>query len=129
MDEKLTVFVSQLKDTAKFLLPHIDDRKKGQKIWNGQRYDEYRGEEFKADSSARLWYHTLTVLAEMIERQESNVTTRQSEFIDRLLFGGMSSFNDYYLSTAFQQDVTDANQMLDAMRKSLYAIFKELKTS
>jgi hypothetical protein len=102
MDEKLTAFVSQLKGITKFLSPHTDDRKKGQKIWNGKRYEEYCGEEFKADSYARLWYSTLTVLAEMIERQETKLTTRQSEFVGRLLFGGMGSFNDYSMSTVFQ---------------------------
>ena len=129
MDQKLAVFVSHLKDTAKFLLPHIDDWKLGQKIWNGEKYDEYRGEEFKADPYARLWYSTLTVLAEMIERQETKLTRRQSDFIERLLFGGMGSFNDYSLGTAFQQGVAEANQILDALRKTLYTTFKQLNAS
>ena len=127
MDDKLAMFVSQLKDTAKFLLPHIDDRKSGQKIWNGKKYDEYHGDDFKADAHARLWYSTLTLLAEMIDRQESKLTTRQSEFIGTLLFGGMGSFNDYSLATPFRQGVGEANQALNAMRENLYEIFKELK--
>jgi hypothetical protein len=124
MDEKLSVFVRQIRDIAEFLVPHIDDRKKGQKIWNGEKYTEYRGEEYEGDSYARMWYSMLIVLAEMIDRQESNLTTRQKEFISSLLFGGMGSFNDYSLRKAFQKDVSEANQVLDTLRENLYATFK-----
>ena len=129
MDDKLPVFVKQIRDIAEFLVPHIDDKKKGQKIWNGKKYAEYRGEEYQGDSYARLWYSTLIVLAEMIDRQESKLTRRQKEFISGLLFGGMGSFNDYSLREAFQMDVYDANQVLDKLRGNLFATFKQLNVS
>jgi hypothetical protein len=129
MDEKLSVFVKQIKDIVEFLKPHINDKKKGRKIWNGKKYAEYCGEEYEGDSYGRLWYSTLIVLAEMIDRQESKLTRRQKEFISRFLFGGMGSFNDYSLRKAFQKDVSEANQELDTLRGNLYATFEQLNVS
>ncbi len=129
MDDKLRVFVKQIRDITEFLRSHMDDRKKGQKIWNGEQYAEYGGEEYKGDSYARLWYSSLIVLAEMVDRQETKLTIRQKEFISSLLFGGMGSFHDFSLRKAFQMDVYDANQVLDKLRGNLYATFKQLNVS
>ena len=129
MDEKLYLFVRQIKDIAEFLRPHVDDKKRGKKIWDGEKYTEYRGEEYKADSYARLWYSTLTVVAEMIDRQESKLTTRQKEFIGSLFFGGMGSFNDFSLGTAFQTDIRETNQVLHTLRGNLYKTFRQLDDS
>ena len=50
-----------------------------------------------ADPVALVWRSVLIAVAELVEGQDSPLTTHQTEYLKRLLFGGMGSLNDVSL--------------------------------
>lgn len=107
-------FIEQLRATAAELKPLTESISPGQRIWNGREYvksDELK----KLDPYALAWWFTLIAIAELVEGQESPLTSKQINYLDGLLFGGMGSFNDMNF------DSKNINQRKEA----LFASFKD----
>src|ERR1017187_3707252 len=86
-------FVNLLDQISRELVRYSVARLPGDEIWNGERFVKVRqfGE---ADLAALLWYEKITTISTLIGGQESSVSEKQSEYLKRLLFGGMMSLND-----------------------------------
>jgi hypothetical protein len=112
-------FIKQLKETAEVLKPLTQSATPGGLTWDGAKYA--RSGERKPEPYALAWWSILTILAELIDRQETALSEKQIAYIDRLLFGGMGSFNDLRLDP---NSFGGINKRLDEERQALYDTFK-----
>jgi hypothetical protein len=110
-------FVKQLRSIAEELTPLTLSVTPGAAPWDGTKYT--KADAKPADPVALVWRSVLTITAELVEAQESPLTSRQMEYLKRLLFGGMGSLNDI----SFGQHAID--QSLDKKRRQLFDIFRE----
>jgi hypothetical protein len=113
-------FIKQLRETAETLKPLTESAMLGSLNWNGITYAKST-EEKKPEPYALAWWSILSTVAELIDAQETPLSEKQIAYLDRLLFGGMGSFNDFSLAGKTAKSVNDR---LDEQRSSLYAIFK-----
>jgi hypothetical protein len=110
-------FIQQLRLIAEEPKPLTLSASSSAATWDGTRYA--KGGATSADPVALVWWSILTAIAELVEGQESPLTTKQMEYLMRLLFGGMGSLND----VSFAQSSIDRS--LDEKRRLLFAAFSE----
>jgi hypothetical protein len=123
---KTAEFINQLRLTANFLQPLAKTTLPGALAFDGTTYIE--AEAMTADPSAQTWWLILTTIAALLDAQESPLTPKQIAYLDRLLFGGMGSFNDIWIA----RDVPGTsgntiNDLLDQQRHALFESFQSLK--
>lgn len=123
MNMNKTEFIKQLRATAEELSPLTQTVAPGAMAWNGAEYS--KGEKRNPDPYALAWWSSLIAIAELIEAQETPLSTKQRAYLDRLLFGGMGSLNDL----SFDQRLLGAsadivNKRLDEKRRTLFASFQ-----
>jgi hypothetical protein len=93
--------------------------------WDGTAYSASDQKAF--DPFAAKWWAALSAVAEMIERQSAPLTPQQKAYLDRLLFGGMGSFNDFVFDERRAgAGAMRANQDLNALRRMLFEEFRRL---
>lgn len=120
-----TEFIKQLRATAEELTPLTQSVAPGAMTWNGREYA--KSGERKPDPYALAWWSSLIAIAELIEAQETPLSTKQLAYLDRLLFGGMGSLNDLSFdqeSSGVSADLV--NKRLDEKRRTLFASFQGL---
>lgn len=110
-------FIHQLRSIAEELKPLTLSASSSAATWDGTRYAKTGAK--SAEPMALVWRSVLTAIAELVEGQESPLTTKQLEYLKRLLFGGMGSLNDL----SFGQPSID--RPLDEKRRLLFAAFSE----
>ena len=119
-----TEFVNQLRAIAEVLTPLTQAVAPGAMVWNGTEYA--KAEERKPNPYALAWWSSLTAIAELIEAQETPLSTKQLSYLDRFLFGGMGSLNDLSFdlkSSGVSADLV--NKRLHERRPTLFASFHE----
>jgi hypothetical protein len=118
-------FIKQLKETAEALKPLTESIMHGTLTWNGTKYAKTESEGKKPEPYALAWWSILSTVAELIDGQETPLSEKQIAYLDRLLFGGMGSFNDLSFDPNLVGDIAKSiNDRLDKERRALYASFK-----
>jgi hypothetical protein len=117
-------FVKQLRDTAAEIKPLTQAVAPGAAIWNGTEY--VKKERREPDPYALSWWSILRTMADLIEAQESAVSSKQIAYIERTLFGGMGSLNDLYFDPrTLGPAAKTVNERLDQKRHVLFDTFKD----
>jgi hypothetical protein len=117
-----TEFVKQLRETAAEIKPLTEAVAPGAVVWNGTEY--VKGEPKEPDPYALSWWSILLTIADLIEAQESPLSSKQIEYIERTLFGGMGSLNDLHFdpkTVGARAEIV--NERLDQKRHVLFATF------
>lgn len=121
-------FARSLRDMAR-ALESFSEPASGGLTWNGMAY--VSGSHSSFDPFAAKWWAILTTLADFLEAQETHLSKAQRDYLDRLLFGGMGSFNDFVLDESqFGSKARQANAELVRLRKRMFEEYgRSLSTS
>jgi hypothetical protein len=118
-------FVATLRATASELQPLTKAITPGGAIWNGATYVKHTGPEIKPDPTALAWWSVLTAIAELLEAQDTPLSTKQLSYLDRLLFGGMGSLNDLWFDPETAGNRAHViNEALNEKRRALFEVFR-----
>lgn len=118
-------FVKALEQIAAVLAKFAEPAAPGARVWNGSAYVAGSGSNF--DPYAAKWWSALTALAAVLGGQESPLSERQKKYLDRFLFGGMGSLNDFALDEGrLGPDAKRANQELNRLRAELFEKFRRI---
>jgi hypothetical protein len=113
---------NQLRSTAEELRPLTQSTSIGAAIWDGTKY--VRGDVKAPDAFALAWWSILNTIADLLEAQDSPLSDNQINYLTRVLFGGMGSFNDLFFDPKFMGDAANAiNERLAEKRHLLFKIF------
>src|SRR5689334_17376714 len=108
-------FVESLRRVSLVLSQFAEIQDAGTLQWDGQAYVAASPNQF--DPYAAKWWAMLTAIEKMIEGQSSSLSAKQKEYLDRLLFGGMGSLNDFALDQRrIGTKATQANEELNRLR-------------
>ena len=122
---KINEFTAQLRAMAAELKPLAMSGNSDSLTWDGSKYVK-AGEAKSPDPYALAWQSQLNAIAELIEAQESPLTSRQIAYLNRLLFGGMGSFQDLFFDSRSLGSVADdTNRRLEEKRNALFVIWNE----
>lgn len=117
-------FVSLLEAVATALARFSDPAPASARKWDGTAYVPAGVSAF--DPYAAKWWGIFTTLAGLLAGQEA-LSERQKAYLDRLLFGGMGSFNDFVLDEArLGSTAAQTNQELGTLRKKLFEEFRRM---
>ncbi|MDO8291180.1 MAG: hypothetical protein Q7T44_18360 [Parvibaculum sp.] len=120
------IFVDLIRRSVDVLSEFVEESPSGSKRWDGNSYASTV--RTPTDIQAAKWWGILTVLAAMLANQSLPLSQGQREYIERLLFGGMGSFNDFVLDTEiFGEKAKLVNSHLDRLRGDLYREFSKYK--
>jgi hypothetical protein len=114
-------FIDVLRRLVSVLSPFSEPSGAGSRIWNGEAYAPASQQKF--DPTAAKWWATLMAIAEMLDTQGVPLSPEQKRYLDRLLFGGMGSLNDFALDERIGAEARQANQELERLRKDLFDQF------
>jgi hypothetical protein len=89
-------------------------------VWNGTEYAQ--GKNRNSNPAASNWYHSLTVIADLLKVQECEISQGQLTYLRSVLFGGMGSLSDAVGFEMLESDVA-LNQFEEGLSK-LYRILK-----
>ena len=94
-------------------------------MWNGTNYATPIAESQEVEPYALGWLLTLTTISELLERQRSEPSRAQLDYVERELFGGIGSLTDF----DFRSRIKDANatEQWEACRSDAYKKFEQLK--
>lgn len=120
-------FIDLLRQLIGVLAPFSEPANAGSMIWDGKAYAPASQRKF--DPLAAKWRATLTAIAEMLDKQGAPPSPEQKKYLDRLLFGGMGSLNDFALDERnIDAEARQANQELSRLRKELFAQFRRMNS-
>jgi hypothetical protein len=93
--------------------------------WDGRTYFAYPNPAPRqVDPDAVELLLRISIMATLLEYQDSPLTERQIEYLRSCLLGGMLSFSDFALSEKLSgRDARDANEELNRLRAELYRTF------
>jgi hypothetical protein len=114
-----------LDDCAKVLEPFIESSRRGGLHCNGFEYARTTKDK-EPDPYALAWSSTLRTISAILGSQPS-LTSEQSSYLQRELFGGMGSFDDFSLDAKrWGKKAKAANDQLGRIRDELYSCFQSL---
>lgn len=118
-------FIKELRATAVELKPLTEATSPGDLVWNGTEYAK-TSESRTPHPYALCWWGMLGAIAELLEGQESPITSKQTDYLQGLLFGGMGSLNDLFFDPqANGETAKTVNDRLDKQRRILFDSFKD----
>jgi hypothetical protein len=121
----MSTFIELLRLLISVLGPFSEPSHAGSKTWDGKAYVAAPQRNF--DPFAAKWWATLTAIAEMLDKQGAPLSPEQKAYLDRLLFGGMGSLNDFVLDERqLGVEARQANQELNRLRKELFEQFRRI---
>lgn len=116
-----------LRELADILLPFAEQVGPSASVWNGSEYVKALPK--SADPYALMWYATLTTVADMLDAQDSDLSTRQIDYIRKSIFGTAGSLTDFFIDTnKYGQEGESANKKLDEQTTKLFSLFKSFDT-
>jgi|ERR1700736_5582342 len=122
----LSSFVRLLDDAAEALQPFIKSARRGGSSWNGVEYAPVT-ETVEPDPYALAWFSMLHTMSGLLSRQP-RLTAEQYSYLERELFGGMGSFQDFSLDRKRWGKTADAaNERLGRIRDELYSSLVALR--
>jgi hypothetical protein len=92
---ELEEFAATLRELANLLRPLTRDTRHGALVWNGTNYATPIAESQEVEPYALGWLLTLTTISELLERQRSEPSRAQLDYVERELFGGIGSLTDF----------------------------------
>ena len=117
-------FIKQLRETAETLKPLTESAMLRSLNWNGTTYAKGTQEK-KPKPYALAWWSILSTVAELIDAQETPLSEKQIAYLNKLLFGGMGSFNDMSFDlNSVGQIAKTIKDRLNEQRRALYECFK-----
>ncbi len=120
-----TTFIQILRAVARVLAKFAEPNVSGSLTWNGSAYVPTSGSKF--DPYAAKWWSVITTIAELFDGHQGKISDRQKAYLDRLLFGGMGSFNDFELDEhRLGPEARHTNQELSRLRKELFEQFSRM---
>jgi len=126
MSGSIATFARLLDDSAEVLKPFIESSRRGGLHWNGSEYASAT-QDRTADPYALAWWSTLRTIAALVASQPG-LTAEQIEYLQRELFGGMGSWNDFSLDAKrWGKKAESANDHLGRIRHELYSCFQTLR--
>jgi hypothetical protein len=126
MPASIASFARLLDDYTEVLEPFIESSRRGGLHWNGSEYAPTT-EDRVADPYALSWWSTLRTISALVSSQPC-LTGEQIEYLQRELFGGMGSLNDFSLDTKrWGEKAKVANEQLGKIRHDLYSCFQTLR--
>jgi hypothetical protein len=122
----LKSFVRLLDDAAETLQPFIKSLRPGSSSWNGIEYAPVY-ETVDPDPYALAWYSALDTMSALLAHQPS-LSSEQYSYLERELFGGMGSFQDFSVDRKRWDNKADAaNERLGKIRTELYNCLVSLR--
>jgi hypothetical protein len=123
----MTNFIAGLRKIADEFKPFIDTSRAGSLSWNGVAYVKRKDK--LADPYGLAWWSSLTTMADLLEAQESTLSAKQFDYLERVLFGGMGSLNDFWLNEDIHgEEAKNANNRIREQTTQLFGLFKLLRT-
>jgi len=120
-------FIEGLRAIVEELKPLTAAASSNAAVWNGTAYVRAETKDTKGpDPYALAWFSTLMAIADLVEAQESPLSTSQIAYLRRVLFGGMGSFNDLNFDPKSVGAIAKTiNERLDERRRTLFASFQD----
>ena len=115
-------FIKQLRDTAEVLQPLTRVMSPGSATWDGTSY--VKGKAERPHASALAWWSILSTIADLIEAQDSPISSKQISYLSRILFGGMGSLNDLSVDSKEVANANEINERLNEVRRHLFEAFR-----
>ncbi|MEK7747506.1 MAG: hypothetical protein AAB300_00295 [Nitrospirota bacterium] len=116
--------IDALRAASSILAPFSDPSSGLGLRWNGTAYVPATSRE--ADTYAAKWWMALVVVTEMLNVQDGPLTTAQKKYLEKLLCGGMGSFNDFFLDEdQWGEAGSAANAALNSARSNIYSALCE----
>lgn len=115
-----TEFIKQLRATAEILKPLTHSSSTATKLWNGTAYVKNDSRAGTPEPYALAWWTMLRTIADLIEAQDSPISSQQMAYLKNVLFGGMGSLNDL----SFQNAEAIDSRLRDR-RSELFAAFND----
>lgn len=123
----MTNFIAGLRSITDELKPFIESSSSNSLSWNGTAY--VKGTNKSAEPYALAWWSSLNTIADLLEAQESTLSARQYDYLERVLFGGMGSLNDFWLNKDIHgEEARNANNRIREKTTQLFGLFKQLRT-
>ena len=120
-----TAFTELLGEVANLLGKYIHPPAKGTLTWDGTKYAAIAPNPF--DPGAGIWWGIISAMAGLLQSQDGPLSAEQKAYVERLLFGGMGSFNDFSLDAeTLGSEAREANESLDTLRNALFKQFRQL---
>jgi hypothetical protein len=122
-------FIALLEDVATVLGTFSESPPVGAStlVWDGTAYvPAAEAEDRPFDPSAAKWWATFITVVALLAGQSCPLSEKQREYLNRLLFGGMGSFNDFWLDEELGSAAVKANQRLERLRDRLFNEFKAM---
>lgn len=117
-------FLAVLRALAALFARFAETGSLGALRWDGTTYAP--AAPASADPQAARWWGLLTSIEGMLADHD-RLNAHQKQYLDRMLFGGMGSLNDFaFDENQIGPDARRANQELDALRRQLFDEFRRL---
>jgi hypothetical protein len=118
-----TTLIKHLRAIARLLEPLTHAAGPGDMAWDGKEYRKVTNEAHP-DPYALAWWSKLNTLADMIDYQDSELSSKQLSYLQRALFGGMGSLTDLWFDERrFGQTAREINSKLGYSREALFSAF------
>ena len=122
----LNSFLRLLDDAAETLRPFIKSARRGGSSWSGKEYAPVT-ETVEPDPYALAWFSSLHTMSGLLARQPT-LSQEQYSYLERELFGGMGSFQDFSLDPKrWGKQADAANERLGRIRDELYTSLVSLR--
>ena len=119
-----TTLAQHLRAVAKDLEPLTRVASAGGLSWDGCKYTTAHSDK-QPDPYALAWWSMLNAVAEMIDYQDGELTSRQISYLQNELFGGMGSLNDLWFDERrLGPSAKEVNEDLKFSREALFGVFK-----
>lgn len=107
---KTADFIKKIRETAAVLEPLTQSVPAGAAAWNGSEY--VKGEAKSADPQALAWWAMLGAIANLLEAQNSPLSSEQVAYLEKTLFGGAGSLNDLFFDSRVWSGAASVNSSL-----------------
>ena len=118
-------FIEALEQTIKVLGRFASPPGQNSLRWNGVAYVS-TAQQAPFDQGAAIWCSTLEAIAALLASQDCRISQRQRHYLDRALFGGMGSLNDFQIDERLGAAAKKANVELNHLRERLFHAFQRL---
>src|SRR6266542_2228802 len=126
----MKMLVSMLREIAAELKPFagiVPESPPGTLVWDGETYAK-AGKPRPSEAVALAWWTTLKTAADLLEAQESPLSSRQISYLQGELFGGMGSLQDFSLDpNRLGSKAIEANERVAQRLRSLFSHLESVR--
>jgi hypothetical protein len=119
-----TTLAKHLRAVAKDLEPLTRAARLSGLSWDGCEYTRASSDK-EPDPYALAWWSMLNAVADMVDYQDGDLSSRQISYLQSELFGGMGGLNDLsFDESLLGQSAKKINDNLKFSREALFGILK-----